>query len=121
MSEIELSVSFPLDSERFLRRACPACNQEFKWLSVEGDAETPSPEHYFCPYCGLSAAPDEWFTLEQRAYIETAVFEEVLGPSLEDLRESIEQLNRSSRGLLEITASVEPPEQRQAPPVFEPE
>ena len=36
MSEIELSVSFSLDSERFLRRACPACSREFKWLSVEG-------------------------------------------------------------------------------------
>ena len=59
MSEIELSVSFPLDSEKFLRRACPTCSREFKWLSEEGDAESPSPEHYFCPYCGSSAAPDE--------------------------------------------------------------
>ena len=121
MSEIELSVSFPLDSHGFLRRACPTCSREFKWLSIEGDNESPSPEHYSCPYCGISAAPDEWFTPEQRAYIETAVVDEVLGPSLENLGESIQQLNRSSGGLFEITASVEHPERRQAPPVFEPD
>ena len=121
MSEIELSINFPLDSHGFLRRACPACSREFKWLSAEGEAESPSLEHYFCPYCGTSATPDEWFTLEQQAYIETAVFEEVLGPSLEGLTESIQQVNRSSGGLLEFSASVETPEPRQAPPVFEPD
>lgn len=121
MSEIELSVSFPLDSEGFLRRACPVCSREFKWLSVEGDAESLSPEHYFCPYCGTSSAPDEWFTVEQQTYIESAVFEEVLSPSLEELGESLLRLNRSSGGLFQITASVEPPERRQAPPVFEPD
>ena len=121
MSEIELAVSFPLDSHGFLRRACPACSREFKWLSVEGDAKSPSPEHYFCPYCGTSATPDEWFTLEQQAYIETAVFDEVVGPSLENLTESIQQVNRSSGGLLELSVSVEPPERRQAPPVYEPD
>ena len=52
-------------------------NREFKWLSVEGEAKSPSLEHYFCPYCGTSATPDEWLTLEQRAYIETAVFDGV--------------------------------------------
>ena len=121
MSEIELSVSFPLDSHGFLRRACPACSREFKWLSVEGEAKFSSPEHYFCPYCGTSATPDEWFTLEQQAYIETAVFDEVVGPSLENLTESLQQVNRSSGGLLELSVSVDPPERRQAPPVYEPD
>ena len=121
MSDIELSVSFPLDSDGFLRRACPTCSREFKWLPGETEAESPSPEQYFCPYCGTSATPDAWFTLEQQAYIETAMFDAVLGPSLEDLDESIQQVNRSSGGLLEISASVEHPEQRQAQPVFEPD
>lgn len=121
MSEIELSVSFPLDSQGFLRRACPACGREFKWLSVEGDAAPPASEQYFCPYCGASAVPNDWFTLEQRAYIDTAVFDEVLGPTLKELAESVRQLNRTSGGLIEVTASVEPPERRQAPPVYEPD
>ena len=121
MSEIEMSVSFPLDSDGFLRRACPTCSREFKWLSGETEAESSSPERYFCPYCGTSATPDAWFTLEQQAYIETAMFNEVLGPSLQDMGESIQQLNRSSGGLFEISASVELPEERQAQPVFEPD
>ena len=29
MSEIELSVSFPLDKQGFLRRACHVCGREF--------------------------------------------------------------------------------------------
>ena len=32
MNEIRLSVPFPLDSEGFLRRECPSCRREFKWL-----------------------------------------------------------------------------------------
>lgn len=115
-----MSLSFPLDTHGFLRRACPACGREFKWLAGETKAEAPSPEHYFCPYCGISAAPSEWFTLAQQAYIETAMFDEVLGPSLHDMEESIQQANRSSGGFIEISASAEYPEKQQAPPVFEP-
>ena len=115
-----MSLTFPLDAHGFLRRACPACSLEFKWFSGESKAETPSPAHYFCPYCGISAAPSKWFTREQNAYIKTAMFDEVLGPSLQELEESIQQLNRSSGGPIEISASVEYPERQQAPPVFEP-
>ena len=117
MSEIELSLSFPLDSDGFLRRACPNCGREFKWLHVDGGS---SCEEYFCPYCGASAAPDEWFTEEQLEYINAAVFDEVVGPSLEDMADSLKQLSKSSGGLVEVTASIDTPESRQAPPVFEP-
>ncbi len=120
MNEIRMSLSFPLDAHGFLRRACPVCSREFKWLSGETDAETPSSEHYFCPYCGISAEASEWFTREQQAYINTAMFEEVIGSTLQDMVESVQQLNQSSGGLIEISASVEYPERRQAPPVFEP-
>ena len=121
MSEIELSVSFPLDKQGFLRRACHVCGREFKWLSTEEDASSPAPEQYFCPYCGSSASHDEWFTLEQRAYINTAVLDEVVGPAVDELGESLRQLSRSSGGLIEVTASFEPSERRQAPPVYEPD
>lgn len=121
MSDLEISVNFPLDSHGFLRRACPACSREFKWWSIEGDATSSLPERYFCPYCGSSASPDEWFTPEQRTHIETVVFDEVLGPSLEDLTESLQQMSRSLGGLGGFTASVEPTERRQAAPVFEPD
>ena len=123
MTEIEMSLSFPLDTDGFLRRACPICLREFKWLSADQDdrePEIPPPQEYYCPYCGGSATPDEWFTPAQIAYIHTEVFEEVVRPQLNEFTESLDQLNQFSDGFIEFTASVEGPEQRQAPPVFEP-
>lgn len=54
MSEVELSMSIPLDSDGFARRACPNCERELKWIiSSDGEEATPAPEGgYFCPYCG---------------------------------------------------------------------
>jgi hypothetical protein len=38
VSEHQLSMSFPLDSDGFLRRVCPSCEREFKWLPTpEGE------------------------------------------------------------------------------------
>ena len=121
MSELEISLSLPLDSQGFLRRACPACCREFKWLSNEGDDTLPPPEQYYCPYCGASAALDEWFTPEQFAYIETEVVDQAILPSLEDLAKSVRKLNRSSGGLIKASAHIDLPGHRQAPPVFEPD
>ncbi len=30
--EVMLEISMPLDSDGFLRRECPTCEREFKWL-----------------------------------------------------------------------------------------
>ncbi len=59
--EVTLSMSLPLDGDGFLRRECPTCEREFKWLPSpqhgEGDAaaasDEPAPERYFCPYCAV--------------------------------------------------------------------
>ncbi len=120
MSVVEIHLSLPLDSDGFLRRACPTCSREFKWFSSDAEAEGPAAEEFFCPYCGVPAAPDEWFTLEQSTYIEAEVLDQALSPSLDELRETTRQLNRSSGGLIELRASLEVPERRQADPVFEP-
>ena len=124
MDEIQIPISFPLDSDGFLRRACPNCGYEFKWLPTEGDEQPSSPENYFCPYCGKPAPPGEWFTEEQVEYMRAkavdAAFEVVLRPSIDDLAESFEQLGRASGGLFQFTTKVEKPTSQQAPPVFEP-
>ncbi len=121
MDDFEIAISLPLDSDGFLRRACPHCSREFKWLSTDDDDSVPSRSEYFCPYCGATAAADEWFTLEQSRYIEEEIFQEALRPSLEDLAGSLRQIGRSSGGLIEFTGSVEMPERQQAAPVFEPD
>jgi hypothetical protein len=52
MSDVELSIPFPLDDDGFLRRECPTCDREFKWLPAHDETEaTPPPAGgYFCPY-----------------------------------------------------------------------
>lgn len=121
MDDLEVAVSLPLDSGGFLRRACPSCSREFKWLSTDDDDSGSPPDEYFCPYCADSAPPDEWFTQEQARYIEEEVFDKALRPSLEDLATSLRRVGRSSGGFIEITGSVEMPERQQAAPVFEPD
>jgi hypothetical protein len=34
--EISIPVAMPLDSDGFLRRECPTCQQQFKWFSPLG-------------------------------------------------------------------------------------
>ena len=120
MSDIEIPISFPLDSDGFLRRACPSCCREFKWLSHTQEVVASPTGKLFCPYCGAPGAPNGWFTTVQLAYINEEVFDEVVRPSLQNLAESFRQLGRSSGGMFKFTGNVESPQQRQAPPVFEP-
>ena len=54
--DVTLGVSLPLDSEGFLRRECPTCEREFKWLPNLDENEETEPTAgggYFCPYCGV--------------------------------------------------------------------
>lgn len=87
------SVSFgmkvPLDSDGFLRRQCPTCEREFKWRVAQGDeevdAETDSNDSYFCPYCGVQAPADAWFTEAQQALAENIIATEFIGPIVDKI------------------------------------
>ena len=120
MEEAEFTLSFPLDDDGFFRRACPTCSGEFKWFHSEDDESGIPPVEYFCPYCGFAAEPDEWQTEEQMRYIEEEAIARIVGPAVDELQDSSGAGGRSSGGLFEISLSVEMPERRQAPPVFEP-
>jgi hypothetical protein len=92
MSDIEKTVSFPLDNG-FLRRACPYCRRDFKILlrddeligankraddatTSESDKQNDSLNYSIvekegtCPYCGQQASADSWWTQEQRECLE---------------------------------------------------
>ena len=64
--EIRVPVTLPLDTDGFLRRKCPTCEQHFKW-HVSDDSETVAEEvyRYYCPLCGEPAPTDGWATDEQ--------------------------------------------------------
>ena len=69
--EVTLSMAIPVDSDGFLRRECPTCEREFKWLPASEDDEEAadvSDGGYFCPYCGVQAPADAWFTEAQLAF-----------------------------------------------------
>jgi hypothetical protein len=67
--EISIPVAVPLDSDGFLRRECPACEDQFKWIShEEGDPAAEPVDQYFCPLCGVPAGVDEWWTHDQLDY-----------------------------------------------------
>lgn len=63
-------MSLPLDSEGFLRRECPTCEQEFKWYNHgEGSEDAELVDQYFCPRCGQAAGIDQWWTPTQLDYM----------------------------------------------------
>lgn len=72
------SISIPLDSDGFMRRKCPACEQQFKWRVSGPDDEAEHVDQYFCPLCGRPAGLDAWWTHEQLQHAETAIVPEAL-------------------------------------------
>lgn len=69
MGDIEIPVTIPLDSDGFLRRECPTCEQEFKWYAHEDDdPDAETVDQYFCPLCGVPSEPDTWWTPDQLEY-----------------------------------------------------
>lgn len=111
--EVSLSMSLPLDSDGFLRRECPTCEREFKWLpSDEEDAEPVQPQDggYFCPYCGVQAPEGSWLTKAQVELAENLVAREVIGPLMKDFDRDLRRGTRGSDGLLRMSVSYDPPE-----------
>lgn len=78
---MEISLRISLDGSGFLRRECPSCRSEFKWFHGETVGRPEGflePEKYFCPYCGVSAGKDSWWTPAQLEYAASAAKEAVV-------------------------------------------
>lgn len=119
--EISIPISLPLDEDGFLRRECPTCEREFKCLvsQDEDDARPAPPSGYHCPYCSVQAPPGSWWTKAQVEAAQALAYQEVVGPELEKLRRSIDQLNRSGGGLFDISAKLEVSDEPEEPPMDE--
>lgn len=88
-------MTLPLDNG-FLRRECPFCIRQFKWHSGPTDdrpEDAIDPPVYFCPYCGESAQPDQWWTKEQIEY--TRKFALIEGSKI--VKDKFKDLEKKSR------------------------
>lgn len=103
----------PLDSG-FLRRECPNCMRQFKWHAGPTDdrpEDAADPPQYYCPYCGLPAGPDSWWTEEQVEYMEGVA----TGPAMRELEDELTDTarrasNRFFRISVESDATPSPPD-----------
>lgn len=72
-------MSIPLDSDGFLRRECPTCEQQFKWHPNDDDApDIEVVNQYFCPLCGVPSGLDTWWTREQLEHAQALVMPEAM-------------------------------------------
>lgn len=91
---IQVSFSMPIDEDGFLRRECPTCEREFKWLASQDSDDAPSSattvDQIHCPYCDVTSGPDSWFTPAQLDYASSVAATDVMDPMMEDFVEGFE-------------------------------
>ncbi len=96
----------------FLRRKCPSCRREFKWLHTEVPPY-PKADLYHCPYCGSQA--DEWLTDAQRRYMLQVVGNEGKKDFDQALDKMADRINRSG-GMVKMTRTPSRPSPRPIAP-----
>jgi hypothetical protein len=102
VSEVLGTATLSLDDDGFLRRECPHCEREFKWL--HGDEGEEMPEGgYHCPYCD-GCSDDGWWTRPQLAHIDALLANQAEGM----LHDAMKPLERSSPEFIEISVSRSP-------------
>ncbi len=92
--ERQISVPVNLDADGFLRRECPHCEREFKWLPSDESGPAPS-EGYHCPYCDRQAEPDQWFTRGQIEYLGAVGLQQFAEPVLDELEQTLGGVNKT--------------------------
>ncbi len=108
--DVELPMTLPLDSDGFLRQACPTCEREFKVSPTQDDGEpTPVTDGgYFCPYCGIQAEVGSWFTKAQVEHALEIAQHEIVAPMIKDFAKG---LARRTGGMMSAKVSTDnPPE-----------
>ncbi|WP_165074796.1 hypothetical protein [Paludisphaera rhizosphaerae] len=109
----QTTISIPTDDDGFISQKCPTCSGLFKVKHGEGSDKPLA----HCPYCG--AAGDDWFTDEQRAYIEAAGRNFALDLVSSELEEMTRDFNREMPrgGFITAEMSFTPSPEEPLPPV----
>jgi DNA-directed RNA polymerase subunit RPC12/RpoP len=108
-------ISMPLDSDGFLRRECPHCKREFKWLHSESESTEMDADGYHCPYCD-GRSTDGWWTVSQLAAIE----DETTYVAESKLHEMFKGMEQRSSEFVKIEAGPDPTRTNR-PPLTEPD
>ena len=94
MSTQNISMTLPFDKDGFLRRECPNCKRQFKWLPTEDESIERPQSQYYCPYCGKPADINSWWTKKQLEYVKQFASAKIIGPELEKFVKGWKRLNR---------------------------
>ena len=84
IGEFDATISVPLDSAGFLRRACPTCARELKWRpqAGRGIGLSAAEDGYVCPYCGIRSPANSWWTEAQLALARAQAISEIVDPEV---------------------------------------
>jgi DNA-directed RNA polymerase subunit RPC12/RpoP len=105
-----ISVPVEVDDDGFLRRECPQCEREFKWLnseSAEQESEPVQPGGYHCPYCNHQAE-EGWLTKPQAEYVTAYALGQISDDIFGPLQDSVDKLNQSG-GILSASLDASTP------------
>ena len=96
MSEISLSLTIQGDDEGYITFSCPYFHSDFKLQAGELQDEDEPFVELFCPYCGLTKQPNDFYSdevIEQaKARVANYMIEE-LNKSLEKIKHSVNRGN----------------------------
>lgn len=87
MTEKTIRIDLPTDSDGFLPRQCPHCEQRF---SIHGDSyEQGRYLNLRCPYCGMIEEFDEFLTEEQAEYSQATAQNEAREMAAKELEDAL--------------------------------
>jgi hypothetical protein len=88
--EVQINEELPRDTEGFVRRACPTCAKELKWLAnMDVPPELVATGELHCPYCGAKAPQQAWWTGRQTQYVHELMRYEVACRVYDDLKKRL--------------------------------
>lgn len=98
------TISFTIqgDSEGYVTFECPFCGSDFKLQAGEIQSDDNPIEELFCPYCGLTKEPRDFYSTEVNEQIEALINNYVA----EMLNKSFGKMSRSinrSNGIIKMT------------------
>ena len=110
-SGYEYSTQIELDEEGYIDKECPNkdCLSKFKVLAKDWEDKF-SNDAVYCPYCGIKATSDQWYTTEQieqtneqamnsvEAMLDEALTEDIKDINMHQPKNSIFQLKMTYKG-----------------------